>query len=129
MENPKEYHYSKEHTWIQVNGSEGIIGITHFAQSELGEIVYVDVPNLGDDFEQNDVFGSVEALKTVSDLFMPVSGEIITINEKLADNPELVNERPFDKGWIVKIKIENPKELDSLLSAQDYSKAILQEDR
>lgn len=128
MENPKDYYYSKEHTWIQANDSEGIIGITHFAQSELGEIVYVDAPNVGDDFEQNDVFGSVEALKTVSDLFIPVSGEIIAINEELADNPELVNEKPFDEGWIVKIKILNPKELDSLSNAQEYSEASRKED-
>jgi len=123
MENPKNYKYSKEHTWIKVNGSEGIVGITHFAQSELGEIVYIDVPNVGDDFKQDEVFGSVEALKTVSDLFMPVSGEIISINENLADNPELVNEKPFDDGWIVKIKIENSEELDALLNAEAYSDA------
>jgi len=123
MENPKNYKYSKEHTWIKVNGSEGIVGITHFAQSELGEIVYIDVPNVGDDFKQDEVFGSVEALKTVSDLFMPVSGEIISINENLADNPELVNEKPFDEGWIVKIKIENSEELDALLNAEAYSDA------
>lgn len=87
----------------------------------------MDLPNVGDDFEQDEVFGSVEATKTVSDLFMPVSGEIIAINEELANNPEIVNEEPFDEGWIVKIKIENPKELDSLLRAQDYSKTNVKE--
>lgn len=128
MDNPKDYYYSKEHTWINVDGNEAAIGITYFAQGELGEIVFVDVPNLGDDFKQDEIFGSVEALKTVSDLFMPVSGEIIAINEKLIDNPVIVNERPFDEGWIVKIKIEKIEELDSLLNAHDYSKANLKED-
>ncbi len=127
MENPKNYKYSKEHTWIKVNGSEGIVGITDFAQSELGEIVYVDVPNVGDDFTQDEVFGSVEALKTVSDLFMPVSGEVIAINEALEDNPELVNEKPFDDGWIVKIEIDNSAELNALLNAQEYSEANKQQ--
>lgn len=128
MENPEDYYYTKEHTWIQVNDSEGIVGITYFAQSELGEIVYVDAPNVNDTFKQDEVFGSVEALKTVSDLFMPVSGAIIAINQELANSPALVNEKPFDEGWIVKIKIENPQELDRLLKAQEYSDANLKED-
>lgn len=120
MENPQDHYFSKEHTWLTANGSEGIIGITHFAQSELGEIVYVDLPNIGDGFKKDDVFGSVEALKTVSDLIMPLSGEITAVNENLLDSPTLVNEKPFDEGWMIKLKIDNIEELSNLMDYGEY---------
>ena len=116
--------YSKEHTWITVEGTTGTIGISEFAQKELGEIVYVDLPNVGDDFEKDEVFGSVEALKTVSDLFMPVSGEITAINEGLNDNPIIVNENPLDKGWMVRIEISDMAELEGLLDADGYKQLV-----
>jgi len=125
MQSPETVRYSKEHTWIQkLNDQEGIIGITAFAQSELGEIVYADLPTPGSSFAQNEVFGSVEALKTTSDLFMPVSGEVIAINEKLASEPGLLNSDPFNEGWLIKIKILEPQDFDTLLSADDYAKLI-----
>jgi len=120
METTKDLYFSKEHTWIKIENEIGIVGISHFAQSELGEIVYVDLPNIGVDFNQDDVFGSLEALKTVSDLFMPLSGEIIELNDELMDNPTYVNDKPFTNGWMVKIKIKNPEELKNLLDAKAY---------
>lgn len=124
MEASNNLYFSKEHTWIKIENDTGTIGITTFAQSELGEIVYVDLPNVGDEFEQDEVFGSVEALKTVSDLFMPLSGEITAVNENLLENPTLVNEKPFSEGWMVKMKVSNPNELSNLLSYEAYQKSI-----
>tara|TARA_R110002051_G_scaffold289275_1_gene352262 strand:+ start:1409 stop:1789 length:381 start_codon:yes stop_codon:yes gene_type:complete len=120
METSNNLYFSKEHTWIKIENETGTVGITTFAQSELGEIVYVDLPNIGDEFNQDEVFGSVEALKTVSDLFMPLSGEIIGVNESLIDNPTFVNAKPFTEGWMIKIQIENKEELDNLLSLEEY---------
>ena len=120
MEASNNLYFSKEHTWIKIENDTGTIGITTFAQSELGEIVYVDLPSVGDEFEQDEVFGSVEALKTVSDLFIPLSGEIIGVNESLIDNPTFVNAKPFTEGWMIKIQIENKEELDNLLSLEEY---------
>ena len=120
MQFPNDYKYSKEHTWILVEGDTGTVGITEFAQSELGEIVYVDLPNIGKSFKQNEVFGSVEAIKTVSDLFMPVAGEVTAVNTGLKEKPTLVNEDPFAGGWMLKIKISNPDEVNNLLSAEQY---------
>lgn len=122
METTKDLYFSKEHTWIKIENETGTVGITAFAQSELGEIVYVDLPNVGDDFKQDEVFGSVEALKTVSDLFMPLSGEVIAVNKSLLDNPTLVNEKPFDDGWMIKLKIDDLGELSNLLNQEDYQK-------
>ncbi len=124
METTKDLYFSKEHTWIKIENKTGTVGITAFAQGELGEIVYVDLPNVGDDFKQDEVFGSVEALKTVSDLFIPLSGEVTAVNENLLDNPTLVNEKPFDDGWIIKLKIDNVDELSNLLNHEDYQKII-----
>ena len=124
MEASDNLHFSKAHTWIKIENDTGMVGITTFAQSELGEIVYVDLPNVGDEFEQDDVFGSVEALKTVSDLFMPLSGEIIAVNESLLENPTLVNEKPFSDGWMVKIQVSDLNELSNLLSHEAYQKSI-----
>ena len=120
MQFPNDYKYSKEHTWILVEGDTGTVGITEFAQSELGEIVYVDLPNIGKSFKQNEVFGSVEAIKTVSDLFMPVAGEVTAVNTGLKEKPTLVNEDPFAGGWMLKIEISNPDEVNNLLSAEQY---------
>lgn len=120
MQFPNEVKYSKEHTWLLVEGDTGTIGITEFAQSELGEIVYIDLPSIGKSFKQDEVFGSVEAIKTVSDLFMPVSGEVTAFNTRLKDEPTLVNEESFTGGWMLKIRITNAEELSTLLSAEQY---------
>ncbi len=120
MQFPNQLKYSKEYTWLSIEGDTGTIGITEFAQSELGEIVYVDLPSVGKSFKQDEVFGSIEAIKTVSDLFMPVSGEVIAFNTHLKDTPTLVNEESFTGGWMLKIKITNSEELSTLLSAAKY---------
>jgi len=120
MQFPNDLKYSKEHTWLQVEGDTGTIGITEFAQSELGEIVYVDLPSIGKSFNQDEVFGSVEAIKTVSDLFMPVSGEVISFNTQLKNEPTLVNEKSYTGGRMLKIKISNTEELSALLSVEQY---------
>ena len=124
MEASNNLYFSKEHTWIKIENDTGTVGITTFAQSELGEIVYVDLPNVGNEFEQDDVFGSVEALKTVSDLFMPLSGEITDVNENLLENPTVVNEKPFSDGWMVKIRVSDLDGLSNLLSYVAYEKSI-----
>lgn len=120
MNNPENNLYSKEHTWLKQEGETALVGITFFAQSELGEIVYVDLPKPGLSFKQDEEFGSVEALKTTSDLFMPVSGEIIEINDQLDKKPDLINSDPFGEGWMIKIKILQPSEIANLLSAENY---------
>ncbi|MFA6702382.1 MAG: glycine cleavage system protein GcvH [Dysgonamonadaceae bacterium] len=120
MNFPENVKYSNDHEWIRVEGNEAYVGITDFAQSELGEIVYVDVTSEGETFTKGDVFGSIEAVKTVSDLLMPVAGEILELNEALDDKPELVNQDPYGNGWIVKITVTDASEVDELLSAADY---------
>lgn len=120
MNFPENVKYHIEHTWIKVDGEIGIIGITDFAQKELGEIVYVDLPNVGASFDQDEIFGSVEAIKTVSDLFMPVSGKILEINNNLLKNPTLVNSDPFSQGWMIKIQLTNVSEIENLINNQDY---------
>ena len=124
MNFPNELKYTADHEWVRINGNEAVIGITDFAQSELGEIVYVDVDTEGEKIERNEVFGSIEAVKTVSDLMMPMTGEVLEVNEELEDAPELVNEDPYGKGWIIKIAIENPAEADELLDAAGYQEKI-----
>ncbi|WP_418800373.1 glycine cleavage system protein GcvH [Porphyromonas sp.] len=124
MNFPNELKYTADHEWVRINGNEAVIGITDFAQSELGEIVYVDVDTQGEKIERNEVFGSIEAVKTVSDLMMPMAGEVLEVNEELEDAPELVNEDPYGKGWIIKIAIENPAEADELLDAAGYQEKI-----
>lgn len=120
MEFPNDLKYSKEHTWISVQDNIGTIGITEFAQSELGEIVYADLSNVGYNFQQDEVFGSVEAVKTVSDLFMPVSGKIIETNELLLKAPTLINDNPYKDGWLIKIEIKDITELENLLTSNQY---------
>lgn len=124
MKFPEELKYSKDHEWIKVEGTAAIIGITDYAQSELGEIVFVDVDTVGEDLDKEEVFGSIEAVKTVSDLFLPVAGNVLEVNPDLDDQPELVNADPYGKGWIVKIEVKDIAELDSLMSAAEYKKAI-----
>lgn len=124
MNFPNELKYTADHEWVRINGNEAVIGITDFAQSELGEIVYVDVDTEGEKIERNEVFGSIEAVKTVSDLMMPMTGEVLEVNAELEDAPELVNEDPYGKGWIIKVAIANPAEADELLDAASYQEKI-----
>lgn len=124
MSIPAELKYSKEHEWLRVEGDTGIVGITAFAQGELGDIIYVDIDTVGETIAKDAIFGTVEAVKTVSDLFLPVSGEIIEFNEALKDKPELVNTDPYGEGWMVKIKISNADEIASLLDAAAYQALV-----
>ena len=118
--NSKNLKYTKDHEWVRVEGDIAYVGITDFAQGELGDIVYVEIETLNEEIEMGDVFGTVEAVKTVSDLFMPISGEVIELNEKLESEPELVNIDPYGDGWMVKIKIDNISQLDELLDLDGY---------
>ena len=124
MNFPKELKYSKDHEWLRIDGDHGYIGITEFAQRELGDIVFVDIDTEGEKLEKEEVFGSIEAVKTVSDLFMPISGEVIEVNTKLDESPELVNSDPYGDGWIVKIRINSVNESNELLSNSDYEQLI-----
>ena len=124
MNFPAELKYTKDHEWIRVEGDEAYIGITDYAQSELGEIVYVDITSEGETIDKEEAFGSIEAVKTVSDLLMPVGGEVLEINGDLEDKPELVNEDPYGAGWLIKIKVLAPGQLGELLSAADYEKLL-----
>lgn len=124
MNIPSNLYYTKEHEWIRVEGNEAFVGITDYAQSELGEIVFVDINTEGETLGQGEVFGSVEAVKTVSDLNMPVEGEVLEINETINDQPELVNNDPYGEGWMIKISIVNPDDLNNLLDAEGYQALI-----
>ena len=124
MEIKPELKYTKDHEWVRVEENQAIVGITDYAQGELGDIVYVEIEALGEDLKKEEIFGSVEAVKTVSDLFLPVSGTVTEVNEGLEDNPELINEDPYNKGWIIKMKIQNPSELEELLNSESYKELI-----
>ncbi|MFN5416214.1 MAG: glycine cleavage system protein GcvH [Flavobacteriia bacterium] len=124
MNIPAELKYTKDHEWVKVDGNVATVGITDFAQSELGDIVYVEIETEGESLDQEEVFGSVEAVKTVSDLFMPLSGEIIEFNSGLEADPEAVNKDPYGKGWMIKIEMSNPSELDNLLDAAAYQALV-----
>jgi glycine cleavage system H protein len=124
MNIPTNLKYTKDHEWVSIDGEIATIGITDFAQGELGDIVYVEIETEGETLEHEEVFGSVEAVKTVSDLFMPLTGEIVEFNSELEANPEFVNNDPFGKGWMIKVKITDPSEIDSLLDAEGYSALI-----
>ena len=124
MNVPKDLKYTKDHEWIKIDGEIATIGITDFAQGELGDIVYVEVDTIDETLEKEEVFGTVEAVKTVSDLFMPISGKIIEFNESLEANPEKVNEDPYNEGWMIKLKVSDLSEMDNLLSAEDYQNTI-----
>lgn len=124
MNVPAELKYSKEHEWVRAEGDIAVIGITAFAQGELGDIIYVDIDSVGETMSQNAIFGTVEAVKTVSDLFLPVGGEIVEFNETLKEQPELVNSDPYGNGWMIKVKMSNPAELDTLLDSAGYQALI-----
>ena len=124
MNIPAELRYTKEHEWIRVEGDVAYVGITDYAQSELGEIVFVDINTQGETVAQGEVFGSVEAVKTVSDLNMPVEGEVLEVNETINDQPELVNNDPYGEGWMIKVSVANPDELNNLLDAEGYKALI-----
>ena len=124
MNIPAELKYTKDHEWIKIDGDVATVGITDFAQGELGDIVYVEIETEGEELDQEEVFGSIEAVKTVSDLFMPVSGEVTAFNEDLESNPEVVNTDPYGDGWLIKVKISDSSELDSLLSADQYKDLV-----
>jgi len=121
---PEDLKYTKEHEWAKIEGDIATIGITDFAQSELSDIVYVELPAVGEMLEQMQPFGSIEAVKTVADLYAPLSGEVIEVNEELETNPGIVNEDPYGLGWMIKIRITNPEEIQNLLSAEEYKKLI-----
>ena len=124
MKIPADLKYTQDHEWIRVEGENAVVGVTDFAQGELGDVVFVEIETEGEELENGETFGTVEAVKTVSDLFMPVGGKVLEVNEALADEPELVNKDPYGKGWMIKIQIANTAELDELLSAVDYQKMI-----
>ena len=124
MNFPAELKYTKDHEWIRIEGGEAVVGITEFAQSELGDIVFVDINTVGQHVDKEAVFGTVEAVKTVSDLFMPLNGTVLAVNEGLADDPASVNKDPYGAGWMVRIKLDNAGDADGLLSADQYTALI-----
>jgi glycine cleavage system H protein len=124
MEIPEDLQYTEEHEWVLVEDDIAIIGITDYAQSELGDIVYVELPQIGDLVQQMEPFGTIEAVKTVTDLFAPVSGEVVEVNTLLEDSPHLINEDPYGEGWIIKVKLSDPSELENLLSAEEYRNLV-----
>ncbi len=127
MNVPEGLYYTEDHEWLKVENGVGTTGITDFAQEELGDIVFVELPEVGDEFQQHDNFGVIESVKAVSDLYLPVSGEITEINEKLLDQPELVNDEPYQGGWIVKIKLSDEEELDELMDTEEYQEFLEEE--
>ena len=124
MNTPNELRYTKEHEWVKVEGNTVVIGITDFAQNELGDIVFVELPEVGDEVTLDQPFGSVESVKTVSELYAPVSGTVVAINEELSDSPELVNESAYENAWMIKVELSNPSEVDALLTAEAYTQLI-----
>ena len=124
MKFPNDIKYTKDHEWVKISDGVAYIGITEFAQSELGDIVFVDVDTLNEELDQEEVFGTIEAVKTVSDLFMPISGKVDSFNKELEDSPELINDDPYNKGWIISVSDFDESELEALLSAEDYKKLV-----
>jgi glycine cleavage system H protein len=124
MSIPAELKYTAEHEWIRVEGDEIVVGVTEFAQGELGDVVFIEIETEGETLSIGDTFGTIEAVKTVSDLYMPVDGEVVKVNPALEDTPELVNSEPFEGGWMIRIKMDNPSQLDGLMSADEYSALI-----
>lgn len=124
MNVPENLKYTKDHEWVRVEGEEAFIGVTDFAQGELGDIVFVEVETEGEELDQEEVFGTIEAVKTVSDMFMPVGGEVLEFNEKLEDAPDLINSDPYGEGWIIKIKVADMAEVEELLSAEAYKELL-----
>lgn len=124
MNIPEDLKYTEEHEWIKIDGNVAIIGITDFAQGELGDIVYIDIDSIGNELDVNEIFGTVEAVKTVSDLFMPIKGKVLEINSNIESTPEIVNEDPYGKGWIIKIEVSDNQNISNLLSSDDYKNMI-----
>jgi glycine cleavage system H protein len=124
MNFPDDLKYTKDHEWVRIEGDTAVVGVTDFAQSELGDIVFVEIETEGEELEAEEVFGSVEAVKTVSDLFMPVSGEVIEVNQDLEASPEVVNEDPYGKGWMIKVKMSDPSEVEKLLDSDAYQQEV-----
>lgn len=124
MDFPEELHYSKEHIWVRVEGGKAVIGVTDYAQEELGKITSIELPEAGDEVEQEDSFGSIEARKTVADMYAPLTGTVLEVNEELLDNPALLNEDPYDSGWIMILSLDDPEELSLLLSADEYADSL-----
>ena len=124
MNVPDNLKYTKDHEWLRIENNEAIVGITDFAQAELGDIVFVEIETEGEKLEREEVFGTIEAVKTVSDMFMPLSGEVLEVNPKLEDNPDVINKDPYGDGWMIKISIDKPEELDNLLTADQYKELI-----
>lgn len=124
MNVPEDLRYTKEHEWVRVKEDEAEVGITDYAQGELGDVIFVELPAPGSRLTQMKTFGTIDAVKTVSDLFAPVSGELIAVNETLKDNPAFVNQSPYEKGWMVRVRVEDPTQIDALLSADDYKKLL-----
>ena len=124
MNFPEELKYTKDHEWVKIDGDVATIGITEFAQGELGDIVYVEIETEGEELSSNDIFGTVEAVKTVSDLFMPISGTVTKVNSNLEDQPEIVNASPYDEGWMIKVTVSDISEFDALLTADQYKELI-----
>ncbi len=127
MEFPKELRYSEEHEWVKVEGNKAHIGITAFAQDELGDIVFVELPEVGDEIEVDEPFGSVESVKTVSELYAPISGKVVEINEDLEDSPEFVNESPYEKAWMIVVEMSDESELEKLMDSEGYQKMVSEE--
>ncbi|ADQ16220.1 glycine cleavage system protein GcvH [Leadbetterella byssophila] len=124
MNFPEGIKYTQEHEWIRLEGDVATVGITDFAQSELGDIVFVEVETVGESLGENEVFGTVEAVKTVSDLYLPISGEVLEVNEKLSDEPELINNDPYGDGWIIKLKVDNVADVEKLMDAETYKSSV-----
>ncbi|HSA58193.1 MAG TPA: glycine cleavage system protein GcvH [bacterium] len=127
MNFPEDLKYSKEHEWVRVSGNIATIGVSDFAQDQLGEVVFVELPDEGEEFEKDDAFGVIESVKSVNDIYAPLSGKIVEVNDPVVDSPEIVNEDPYVEGWLVKIEISDPKELGELMSAKDYEAYIKEE--
>jgi glycine cleavage system H protein len=127
MSIPKELRYSEEHEWVKVDGNKVLVGITDFAQHELGDIVFVELPEVGAEIQANEPFGSVESVKTVSELYAPISGKVVEVNDSLSDSPELVNESPYEKAWMIVVEPSDTSEIDSLLTAEQYEEMINQD--
>ena len=125
MNFPEELRYTKEHEWLRINGDEAVVGITDFAQRELGDIVYVEIETVGKQLNGGEIFGTVEAVKTVSDLYLPISGTVTEVNPNLNSTPESVNSDPYGEGWMIRMKVNNPSELDNLLTAEAYQKLVV----
>lgn len=124
---PEDCLYTKEHEWIKVKGNIGVIGITDFAQESLGDIVFIDLPEVGEKYDAGDPFGTVESVKAVSDIYTPVTGEVVEVNERLKEEPEKINEDPYGEAWLIKIKVTSPQELEGLLKAEEYAEYIKEE--